>query len=142
MVDTTLPQGAPGIALSATESYGGPIEALYGEGDVTTTSASVMSTAGVDLKLYSVVHVAANGELTLADETADGPTGILTAPVVLTAGQSTTVDLYRSGHWNMDALEWDATYDTDAKKKAAFEGSISPTIFVSKPKHSPDAIDV
>ena len=40
----------------------------------------------------------------------------------------------------MDALVWDATYDTDAKKAAAFEGSVSPTIFVSKPKHNSDAI--
>lgn len=68
--------------------------------------------------------------------------GIMTAPVVTGANQSTTVDLYRGGHWNMDALVWDTSFDSDAKKRTAFEGSISPAILVSKKKYSSDSIVV
>ena len=41
--------------------------------------------------------------------------------------------VYRSGHFNMDALVWPASYDTDAKKLAAFDGAPSPSqILVSR----------
>jgi hypothetical protein len=66
--------------------------------------------------------------------------GILAQPMVMTNGQSATVPVYRSGHWNMDALTFDDSYDNDEKKKGAFLGSFSPTIFVSKPEHNADAI--
>ena len=35
-----------------------------------------------------------------------------------------------SGNFNIDALVWDASFDTDAKKLAAFTGSTSPTQIV------------
>lgn len=38
-----------------------------------------------------------------------------------------------TGCFNLDALVWDASFDTDAKKKAAFEGAPTPTqIIVAK----------
>lgn len=70
------------------------------------------------------------------DEVALRPYGIGTAPVVTGANQETTIDVYRTGHWNMDALVWHASFDTDEKKKRAFEGSLSPGNFVSKKKWS------
>lgn len=81
--------------------------------------------------------------LTGGDDDVDTkPYGILAEPVVMTNGQSMPVSLYREGHWNMDALTWDASYATEASKKTAFEGSLSPNIFVSKKKFPNDAIPV
>lgn len=144
--DRKIPLNAPGIAGFATESIGGNDDPRFGDSPdpVTTTVAVPASFTGA---LYEVVALGANGvekAVWNADYEAAGkrPYGILTAPVVTGVGQTTTLDVYRSGHWNMDALVWPASFDTDAKKKAAFEGSLSPTLFVSKKKFNSDAIDV
>lgn len=43
-------------------------------------------------------------------------------------------EVWRTGVFNPELLVWDATYDTDAKQKAAFEGAPTPTaIYVRKP---------
>lgn len=81
--------------------------------------------------------------LTGGDDDSDlRPYGITTAPVVTGAGQQTTMDIYRGGHWDMDQLVWDESFDTDEKKKLAFEGSLSPNVFISKKKFNNSAIDV
>lgn len=72
------------------------------------------------------------------DDVALRPYAIATAPVVTGAGQTTTIDVYRTGHWNMDALVWHPSFDTDEKKKRAFEGSLSPGNLVSKKKWNND----
>ena len=55
--------------------------------------------------------------------TTDGTTNYKGAPV------------YRQGVVNPDALVWPASYDTDAKKFAAFDGAPTPTdIIVRRPK--------
>jgi len=41
-----------------------------------------------------------------------------------------TSGVYRGGVFNPDMLVWDASYDDDAKKAAAFEGAPSPTQIV------------
>ncbi len=80
--------------------------------------------------------------LTLGDDDASlRPYGIATAPVITGAGQETTIDVYRTGHWNMDALVWHPSFDTDEKKKRAFEGSLSPNNFVSKKKWGNDVFE-
>jgi hypothetical protein len=76
------------------------------------------------------------------DEDLDNaPYGILTAPIKTGAGETTTVDVYRDGHWSMDALHWHPSFDTDAKKKHAFERSRSPGILVSKKKWGNDVYE-
>ena len=145
-LDTIIPRHAPGIAGFASESIGNAAEPRFGEGVPTTTTVNVpASFTGV---IYQVVGVDANNSLVpavyAADYSAGGvqPAGILTTSVVTEAGQTTTVDIYREGHWDMDALVWPASFDTDAKRKVAFEGGKSPNIFVSKKKFTSDAIDV
>lgn len=142
-VDTNIGPGEPGVAAFKTESFGGPAEPRFGDGPATVTEISI--TAGgttVTLPIYSVLDD--NGAGALANQAgataADRANYILAEPITIAAGATMTVPVYRSGHWNMDALNWDASYTTDAQKAAAFEGSKSPTIFVSKPKHNADAI--
>ena len=141
-VDTKIPQGKPGVASFASETFGNHGDPRFGDGEATTTNITVTASgADIDLGLYSVLNAAGTA---LADYNATRDAGcanyILAEPIFIADGESMDVPVYRTGHFNMDALVWDTSYDTDAKKKAAFEGSVSPTIFVSKPKFNSDQI--
>jgi hypothetical protein len=70
------------------------------------------------------------------------PFGILAHPIVMTNSQSMSVAFYREGHWDMDQLNWGATFVTDEQKKRAFENSRSPNIFISKKKFNNNQIAV
>lgn len=265
-IDTTIGNGAPGIASMATESFANAAEPRYGEGVPTTTPHLVTAGADLDLAIYSVISISAAGVIALAKANAaagfaalaltfsgtgtaadtvtidgkvytlraalsTGPTvaneiliggtaadtaanlnaaingaagegttysegtvaqtrvsssisgavvtvtandpgdegnaiavaeagtgtawagagtvlaggdddmelkayGILAAPLVLLNGASTTVPIYREGYWDMGGLVWDATFIDDDMKKHAFEGSVSPNIFIGKKKFS------
>lgn len=140
-VDTNIPQGEPGVASFASHTYGNFGDVRYGDTHVTTTNIEITASgADIDLPLYSVI----NGTGVLADWNATRDAGsadfVLAEPIFIADGDTMTVPVIRTGHLNMDALNWDASYDTDAKKMTAFEGSDSPTIFVSKAKHNSDAI--
>lgn len=136
-VDKTVPHGEPGVASFNTETWGGAGEPRFGDGPAPTTTVTVTaSVTPIDLPLYSVIG--ADGRL--HSEISGEPIGILAEPILIGVGETMTFPIYRGGHWNMDALNWDASYDTDAKKKAAFEGSTSPGILISKPKHADGAI--
>lgn len=147
MADNTIPRNAPGIAGFSTASYQDAEEPRYGEGVPTTTHRTIKSTAGITLALYSVISIAADGEIALAT-LAGGPPAvsnayaILAAPVVLAAGQSMSLPFYREGHWDHAALAWDASFDTFDKRKTAFEGSKSPNIFISDKQFRASAIDI
>lgn len=140
---TVLTQGTPGVASFGSDVVLSADEPRFGDGQATTTICNVG--ALVDLPIYSVV--AYDGTTIALAEMVGSPGvsnayGILTAPVNTATGESTTVAVYRSGHFNMDALNWDASFSTDALKAAAFEGSVSPTIFVSKPAFDSANIDI
>jgi len=140
-VDSTIGPGEPGVASFATETFGGPAEPRFGDGPATTTEITVTASGSdLDLGLYSVLSSV--GLLADWNVTRDAGSAnyILAEPIFIADGDSMTFAVYRSGHWNMDALVWDVSYDTDSKKAAAFEGSVSPTIFVSKPAHNANAI--
>jgi len=142
-VDTNIPLGKPGVASFASETFGGPGELRYGEGVLTTTTISLTASgAAVSLGLGSVID--GNGGGILANQAgataADRANYVLAEPIEIADGETMVVPVYREGHFNMDALTWAASYTTDAQKAPAFEGSVSPTIFVSKPKHNADAI--
>ncbi|MES0023157.1 MULTISPECIES: hypothetical protein [unclassified Mesorhizobium] len=52
--------------------------------------------------------------------------GVTTAPVVDTDAAQ-RVAIYRAGNFNPDALNWDASFDTDSKREAAFRDAPTPT---------------
>ena len=56
--------------------------------------------------------------------------GVLSAPYDPTISTLKVAPFMKSGIFNPDALVWDATFDTDAKKKAFFEAS--PILFLRK----------
>lgn len=140
-VDTTIPFGKPGVASFASETFGNKNEPRFGDAPAEVTNITFTPGTTADLALYSVLNLAGSA---LADWNASRDAGcanyILAAPISMVNGVAMTVPVYRSGHWDMNALVWDASYDTDAKKKAAFEGSLSPTIFIGKKEQSSDTI--
>lgn len=81
---------------------------------------------------FSVVGIDSNNKLALATWNADPALaikaiGVLPHARALGASGSAKATLWHSGHFNMDALVWDASFDTDAKKEAAFRGAPTPT---------------
>jgi hypothetical protein len=143
MADTVIPHSEPGVAAFSTATYINAGEPRFGDGEAITTVVNVG--ANVDLPIYSVISydgsTIALAEMSGSPEVSDAY-GILAAPVKTGTGGATTAPVYRTGHFNMDALNWDASFDTDAKKAAAFEGSKSPTIFLGKPEFSSGNIEV
>lgn len=121
-----------GIASFAMDSLGGTPALLFGDKKVTSDVENVA--ANTTLAAYSVVGRVGNvagGALAMA--TADGtvkPVGILAHSVLTGAGVTTTATVLKSGQFNADALVWDATYNTELKKKSAFEGTVASEISV------------
>jgi Bacteriophage lambda head decoration protein D. len=77
------------------------------------------------------------GAATLTGGTGGGiaPVGILTAAVDTGVGESVEVDVFRNGTFNGNALNWHESFNTEAKRERAFEGTISPSLVV---KHNPN----
>ncbi len=98
--------------------------------------------ASQTLAALTVVGFNSSGALVkaLIDETTPAntidPIGILVYAVTTAAGETTKhAGVYRGGVFNPNLLVWDASFDTDAKKRAAFEGAPSPTqIVIRAPK--------
>ena len=88
---------------------------------------------------FSVVGLDASGNLALAVTGSVDPAndiqaiGVLAHSASLGASGTGTGQVWYSGCFNMDALVWDVSFDTDAKKEAAFRGAPTPTnIIVAK----------
>jgi hypothetical protein len=58
--------------------------------------------------------------------------GILIVATVTGASPARGAPVYRAGCFNPDRLNWDASYDTDAKKFAAFAGAPTPTNIIMR----------
>lgn len=94
------------------------------------------------LAKFTVVGLDASGNLVAATWNATPanaikPIGVLAHAATSDSSNSKGVKglVYYSGCFNIDAkspLVWDATFDTDAKKEAAFIGSPTPTQIVAR----------
>lgn len=74
-----------------------------------------------------------NGRLVPAVSGTTAAIGITVIDVTSPAGTNyVAAPIYRGGCFNIDRLTWPASYDTAAKRRAAFEGAPSPTRIVVK----------
>lgn len=85
-----------------------------------------------DFKQFHVVGYNASGELVPATWNATPANaiqaiGVITQRLDTTDRTGVTVPVFYTGCFNPDALVWDATFDTDAKKMVAFNGAPTPT---------------
>ena len=110
-------------------------------GAVVTVRADESGTGGNAIATTETSTVASWGGATLSGGTDVGgggivPVGITTVEVVTGAGVETTVALFTAGCFNPNALNWDDSFNTDAKKEHAYRGSPTPTnILIQKPKY-------
>lgn len=124
-----------GIAGQYSEAINPETDALV-TGDVPqvfTTDETVLT--GQTIAALTVVGFDGAGKIVPAVDGTVDPIGVLVYATD-TSATGTNADavaaVYRGGVFNPDALNWDASYDTDAKIAAAFEGAPSPTQIVLK----------
>ena len=129
MPDTIINWADAGKASIQTESFG-IVELVTGDKQMTHSAEVVDSTtiASADLPAFSVVGRNASGNIVLAktSATAVKPIGI-TAAAVKQGATNLNVAVIRSGIFNPAALNWHADYNTDEKKRTAFEDSVDGT---------------
>lgn len=129
---TNIPFGNPGQAGSSTEAFT-QHDLLLSDVPNLFTEDMVLA-ASQDIALYEVVGLDGSGNIVPAVEAgAPSPVsaiGISAGAITSGAGENPTIQIIRGGHFNGDALVWDASYDTDAKMIAAFRGAPSPTQIV------------
>lgn len=129
---TRIPFQDVGMAGSQTEDFT-TVVLITGNHPTITTAETVAdaTVAAEDLPAFSVVGRNASNQLVMAVEGSVAPIGI-TTNTVLAGTVGASVPVYRDGGFNPDALNWDASYNTDELKRLAFEES-QPMIIIRKP---------
>lgn len=82
---------------------------------------------GQALQQFQVLSLNGSGKLIPAVLGTSAAMFISTQAIAAPTGAGVTVPVFFAGMFNPDALVWDATYNTDAKKVNAFVGAPSPT---------------
>lgn len=144
MADEKIGLQDPAGAKFATRSYSGPLEPYFDlSAEVIDIDVPYVLTANTDLPVFTPVNVTGT-TITQAQYSAgaSNATHILAQPLQGLSGASGRVALKTSGHFNSRALNFHASYDTQAKKEGAFQAGINPMIRVSTPKFSNDVIDI
>ncbi len=126
---TVIPKNTPGLAESQSDAFSN-VDLLLSDVPQYMTDNAVCA-ASMTFAIYEVVALV-GGELVPADIADADPANhdlayAITATAVTTGvGETPTIPIITGGHFNIDALTWPASYDTDAKKLAAFQGMASP----------------
>lgn len=108
-----------GVTFNSQELFSGPTPL------VVTRDYPVA--ADTTLAAFSVVGLNGTGKVVLAEQDgAPQAIGITTGPIVPGVG-TTSVALFIAGNFNPAALTWDASFTTDAHKRAAFDAAPAPT---------------
>lgn len=124
-----IPHGDPGVASFASDEHSQVTLIMSNTPAVVTMPMAIAAaTATAGLPIYSVVGVNGSGEIIPAEFGTTDAIGITTS--VITAGTA-KAPIMRAAHANINAMDWPASYDTEAKKLAAFDGAPSPTNFVA-----------
>lgn len=119
-----IPHSNPGVAGFASDAFENT-QLLAGDTPAMVTKAYPVD-AAISLPIYSVVGFDAQGEVTPAVHGTTQAVGITLADTgAAAAGRS--VPVLRAGRIFANWLNWPASYDTAAKKLAAFNGAPTPT---------------
>lgn len=123
---TTIPYGLPGVAsFELTDDY---VNQRMLNGSFPPLDPASSAEAGDDLERFHVVGY--DSSFNLIPATWDADPDLAVKPIGITAVSALTgerVLFHVSGHWNLDILTFDASFNTDAKKINAFIGAPTPT---------------
>lgn len=100
---------------------------------VVTVTARQIGTVGNSIATTEAGSGTAFGAATMSGGTDQGGVraiGVLAHAATLGASGTANGHVWYSGAFNQDALVWDASFDTDAKKEAAFRGAPTPTTII------------
>jgi len=133
----------PGGASYGSDRYSADPELFWGQHPAPFT-VNLTVKENTDIPAHAVVaYDPATKALTLHQQGSGTPIGITTDPVQTGAGEEASVGIYQAGHFTMQALVFDASYDTDEKKAAAFNGADTPVqILITKADYAGDDINV
>ena len=128
MPDINIPYAQPGVAsFEMSDDYVNE-QLLMGSHPIQSPAAS--GEAGAAIAVRQVVGFSA-GKVVPATWNADPALAVAPVGIAATAsdglGTNPRVLYWYAGHYNIDLLVFDATFNTDAKKLAAFNGAPTPT---------------
>lgn len=125
----TIPYGGEGVPSGVDTQEFSYVELLAGHSPDILTVGGYEADGTAAIAAFTVVGVS-GGYLVPAtyDKTVQA-IGFIAAPIEASAVVQ-KVGLIRAGNFNVDALVFDASFDTDAKKLAAFEDAPTPTNIV------------
>lgn len=84
------------------------------------------------LAQFAVVGVdSVTGKLDMAQYDGDPKAAFVVAHASTVGAGGGNVQVFYQGNFNIDALTWDASFDTDQKKLDAFKGAPTPTQIVA-----------
>jgi hypothetical protein len=135
-----IPQTDIGMASIQTEDFK-TIPLFSGTVPTVTTDEVVADAviASVDLPENSVVGFDSSGKVVLATWNATPASGVpaqgITTARVKAGATAKNVSLFRDGVFNPAALNWHSSYDTDEKKRTAFEYA-GKGIYIKKPAYN------
>lgn len=123
MADNTITHGAPGIAEFNEETWANATEILLQDTPPPAFMTITLSASGSDIDLAINSVIAADGSLAAYSTGSPDSTdavGITRYPIFIADGDSLDVQVMVQGNVDINALVWDSSFDTDAKKKDAF----------------------
>jgi hypothetical protein len=145
MADEKIPYQDVAGAKFATRSYSGPLEPYFDlSAEVIDIDVPYVLGADTNLAAFTPVNYNKTTKAITKAVFASGnsnATHVLGQPLQGLNGATGRVGLKTSGHFAMDGLVWDASFDTDDKKQFAFAAA-GDNIRVSKRKFSNDVIDI
>ena len=126
MPDINIPYAQPGVAaFELTDDY---VQNVLLRGSHPALSPAISGEAGADIARFQPVGFNGAGELVPATWHATPANAVKAIGVATAAVADGGRCLYwYAGHFNLDMLDFDSSFDTDAKKLAAFAGSPTPT---------------
>lgn len=128
-----------GIASQYSESITEAAKALFTGHEPAALTVDMTVAASQTIPALTPVGFDGSGDLVPAVSGGGSPIAAIgiTVCAVTTPGSGTkkAIPVYRGGCFNPDALNWPASYDTDAEKFGAFNGAPTPTnIIIRRPK--------
>lgn len=136
---TTIPSGDYGVAGIQTDAFTGPVELLAGDTPAVVTDYCIpgATLAGTGIPQWTPVFVdPATRAVTLAVQGTTAPNAITVCTLEAGSAAATTLPIYKVGCFNINALNWPASYDTTAERISAFAAAAGTLIIIKEPYYA------